>query len=56
MIILRKLFVNILADIAGAIMADASMVTPIEVIDEITTPASTRENSVSTRLVGTPYT
>ena len=53
-IIFRKLFVSILADIAGATIAAASNVTPIELIEAITTLAKTRENNVSIRLTLTP--
>ena len=51
-----KLFVSILAQIAGATIAAASKVIPIEVIDAITTPARTSEKRVSTSVVLTPYT
>ena len=55
-IIFRKLFVSILDAIAGAINAAAKSVTPIELIDVITTPARINENNISTRSVFTPYT
>ena len=53
-IIFKKLFVISLADIAGAIIATARSVTPIEFIAAITTMASTMENNKSTLFVLTP--
>jgi hypothetical protein len=53
-IILRKLFVSILAEIAGATIAAASKVTPILFIDAITTSARTRANTISRISVLTP--
>jgi hypothetical protein len=55
-IILRKLFVRILAEMAGATIAAASKVTPMLFIDAITTSARTRANTISRISVLTPYT
>ena len=56
MIILKKLFVISLADIAGAIIATARRVTPIEFIAAITTIASIIENNNSILYIFIPYT
>ena len=55
-IILRKLFVSILAEIAGATIAAASKVTPILFIEAITTSARTNAKAISRISVLTPYT
>ena len=55
-IILRKLFVSILAEIAGATIAAASKVTPILFIEAITTRASTSAKAISRISVLIPYT
>jgi hypothetical protein len=54
MTILVKLFVIILAEIAGATIAAASKVTPILFIDAITTVARIKEKISSTISVLTP--
>lgn len=54
MTILVKLFVIILAEIAGATIAAAIKVTPMLFIDAITTVARMRENKSSTMYILTP--